>query len=88
MDFLIQDVFGNELWRWLAYGGVIFLSFLLTKTVSYFLSRVVPRLTRRTAFKADDLVVGAMKTPITLSILLSGIYFGMALIQYEGDPMT
>ncbi len=85
MDVFEEQLFGNEIWRWIAYGGIVFLALMASRTVTFFFKNIVPRFTKKTRFKADDLVLGIIRKPVSILILLSGLYFGLYLLAVDHD---
>ena len=83
MDVLYQEIIGNELWRWVAYGVVIVVTLMVSKSVSYVFRRVFPKLTAKTSFRGDDLVLDVIRRPASHLVLLSGFYFGLYLFTVD-----
>jgi MscS family membrane protein len=86
--FFEQEFLGNALWRWIAYAVIVLAAILLSKTVAYVFSVVIKAFTRRTRVKIDDLLVSIIQKPITLALLVSGLYFGLYLLAYDGRPLA
>lgn len=84
-DWLNEEFIGNELWRWLLYGIILVLSVMASKMVGFFFQNIVPKVTKRTRFKADDLVLGIIRKPLGILLLLSGFYFGLHLIRVDSQ---
>ena len=86
-DWMSKEVVGNELWRWVVYGGIVLVAILASRVVGFFFQNIVPRFTKKTKFKIDDLILGIVKRPVSILLLFSGFYFGLYVIQaWDGDP--
>jgi MscS family membrane protein len=83
MDVLNQEIIGNELWRWFAYSLVVVASLMVSKSVTYVFRKVFPKLTAKTSFQADDLVLDVIRRPVSQMVLLSGLYFGLHLFSVD-----
>lgn len=88
LGVLYRPVLGNALWRWLAYGGVLVLTLLLSRSVAFFFTHIVAPITRRSRLKVDDLLLGVLRRPVSFLISLSGIVGGLMFIEYDGQPIA
>ena len=85
-DWASKEVVGNELWRWVVYGGIVLMAILASRAVGFFFQNIVPRFTKKTKFKIDDLVLGIIRRPVSILLLFSGLYFGLYVIEAWGEP--
>ena len=78
---------GNEVWRYFAYLAIVLLSIVLSKMINYSSERIVSRFTRKTRFKADDVIVKVLRRPLSVIALFSGIYLGLYLLTFKGQSI-
>jgi MscS family membrane protein len=79
-ELLQQTYYGNTLEAWLTSLGVILLSILLAKIVYWIFSKVVRVFTRKSKTKFDDILVDMIEEPIVFLIIVTGIWFGLAML--------
>ncbi|MCJ7816531.1 MAG: mechanosensitive ion channel family protein, partial [Candidatus Aenigmarchaeota archaeon] len=60
----------------------VVLSFVFAKIVNYILKRWSVKLTARTKTNLDDMLIKALRVPITIGFVLLGIYIGITSISY------
>jgi MscS family membrane protein len=85
----LQYVFlENEVWRWAIYLGIVLVSLLLSKSIFFVMRKIIQQFTKRTKSMVDDLVMDAVQRPVSLVLLFSGIYFGLYLLDFEGQPVA
>ena len=65
---------GNEVWRWLLLLGVLLVSFIIGKVVSFVLTRQAERLQRREALPVVVMLLGSISRPTLLLIFAGGLY--------------
>jgi MscS family membrane protein len=61
---------------------LVILVALVARVVMVFLDRIVPRITGRTRTALDDLIVGAVRTPVFVIIVLLGVRAGLAQLTF------
>ena len=66
----------------IAQALVIFLGFFIISKIFIFLvEKIILRFTAKTKTKIDDLLIGAVRSPLTQMILVFGIYIGFIYLQ-------
>jgi MscS family membrane protein len=79
-ELLQQTYYGNTLEVWLTSLAVILLSILLGKAVYWIFSKVVRVFTKKSKTKIDDILVDMIEEPVVFLIIISGIWFGLAML--------
>jgi MscS family membrane protein len=80
-ELLQQTYYGNTLEVWLTSLAVILLSILLGKAVYWIFSKVVRVFTKKSKTKIDDILVDMIEEPVVFLIIISGIWFGLAMLS-------
>lgn len=70
---------------WLAALGAILLGFVTQKIAILLLARLT-KLTSKTSFKLDDIIVGALSKPIGWAVVLGGIYAAILILPIPSEP--
>lgn len=84
-DWLSREFVGNELWRWVVYGGIVLVAIVASRTVGFFFTNIVPRFTKKTKVQIDDLVLNIIRRPVSILLLFTGLYYGLyALKAWDG----
>jgi len=73
-EILNQDVFGVSAERLAIFFTIILLTFIIRSIFLYVIDKKVIALVKKTKTEFDDLVVNALRTPLSYLILLHGFY--------------
>ncbi len=65
-------------------AAVLFSSVILAYLADFIFAKVFTRLTKKTKFEFDDLIIAALKKPIFLTVILIGIYTALGIIYNAG----
>jgi len=63
-------------------AAVVAISFVAAKTINFVLKRWAVKLTAKTKSNLDDMLIKALRWPITLGFVLAGLYIGITSISY------
>ena len=85
LDTATNFFHGTDTWVWFAALGSILLGFMVQKIAILFLNRLL-KLTSKTAFQLDDIIIGALSKPISWAIVLGGIYGAVLILPIPKDP--
>jgi len=73
-------------------AGIIVLSLVIAKAVSSTITLIEHRITKRTKFSADDVLLEALKGPVKVGILLFGLFLTLRYLPvfaaYSGEIQT
>ena len=86
-DWLFTGKFmGNELWRWGGLLGVLLLSFVLGKTISFFLQRQSRRFQQLKGPGFSSLLLKSLAGPVAMFVLAGGLYFASTFMVLSQTP--
>lgn len=77
MEFLDQKYYGNTVTQWLVTLAIVVAAVLVGKTLYWFFSKIVRRLTAKTETKFDDIVIDMIEEPIVAAVTVFGIWLGL-----------
>lgn len=75
-----QTFFGNELWQYLLFFGIIILSIIIGKIFYYISKHKLRKLAAKSKTKLDDYLIDIIEEPIVLLIVTCGIWIGSRLL--------
>jgi len=80
LDSLIQilniSFFSNEIYRFIIFFILIFLSFPISKLINYILNNYIMKWAEKTAFKFDDILFRSLNPSITMFVFAGMFYLG------------
>jgi MscS family membrane protein len=76
---------GTDTFVWFAALGAILLGFMAQKIAVLLLNRLL-KLTSKTAFQLDDILIGSLSKPISWAIVLGGMYAAVLILPIPKDP--
>jgi len=79
---LLPDWVANP---WARAGLVVLFAVLVARIVDWILCRLLRRLTRRTRTAIDDRIIDILHTPIFISVVLTGLYSAVGILDLQ-DP--
>ncbi|MCK5452141.1 MAG: mechanosensitive ion channel family protein [Candidatus Aenigmarchaeota archaeon] len=65
-------------------AAILFSSFILAHIIDFLFEKIFKRLTAKTKFEFDDLIIAAFKRPIFLTVIFIGIYTALGIIYNTG----
>ncbi|RLA07329.1 MAG: hypothetical protein DRQ51_06445 [Gammaproteobacteria bacterium] len=68
--------YGNSLSQWMVSVAIVLSAILISKSVNWFLKNKIQKITKKTKFKFDDILVGIIEKPISLLIVVFGLSLG------------
>ncbi|MCX8206009.1 MAG: mechanosensitive ion channel family protein [Candidatus Micrarchaeota archaeon] len=81
-----SELFGNTLMQYGMLLGTVLLFVLLSKGIYYFIKTYVRRLTEKTKTDLDDMLIDIIEHPITMLVMIGGLYFGTVLYLTPATP--
>lgn len=78
---LDQNLFGVSIGKLIIFFIIILLTFIIRTIVLYILEKKIPLLTKKTKTEIDDLIINAIKNPLSYFILLQGFYIAIISLQ-------
>ncbi len=67
---------------------ILFSSFILALIINFIFEKLFTRITSKTKFSFDDLILSALKRPIFNTVLLSGTYVALEVVYVSGKFLT
>lgn len=80
-EWLAHKVWNNELWRWLVVLGILALSVVVGRAVSYILQRQALRLQKHENLHVLSLVIQSVAAPAAMFILAGALYFSSTFVD-------
>lgn len=92
MSVLEMSFFGNELWRYLAFVGILLVFFPLSKLCVFLLEKVLTKWAESTEFRFDDILIKSLNPPVSMFVLaglfyLAKSYVGQGILQEFFDQI-
>src|SRR3972149_4700273 len=78
---LNQNLFGVSIEKLIMFFIIILVTFIIRTIVLYILEKKITVLTKKTKTEIDDLVINAIKKPLSYFILLQGFYIAILSLQ-------
>jgi MscS family membrane protein len=78
---LDQNLFGVSIERFIMFFVIILLTFIIRTIVLYILEKKAALLVKKTKTEIDDLIINAIKNPLSYFILLQGVYIAILSLQ-------
>jgi len=76
-----QNLFGVSIERLIMFFVIILLTFIIRTTILYILEKKATVLVKKTKTEIDDLMINAIKNPLSYFILLQGFYIAILSLQ-------
>ncbi|MBW6462293.1 MAG: mechanosensitive ion channel [DPANN group archaeon] len=67
---------------------ILFASFILALIIDFIFEKIFKRITAKTKFEFDDLLISALKRPIFNTVLLTGTYIALEIIYFSGKGLV
>ena len=80
-EILNQNLFGVPIEKLIMFFIIILLTFIIRSVILYILDKKVTQLVKKTKTEIDDLIVNAIKKPLSYFILLQGFYIAILSLQ-------
>lgn len=77
-NILSFEFFGNQIWTFLAFFLILFISYPLSKLLLYVLENYIKKFTEHTQMKLDDIIFKSINPPISMFIFAILFYFASA----------
>lgn len=81
--FTTRQFLGNELWRWVALLGVLLVSFVIGKTLSFLIQQQATRLRDRRPLRIVQMLLASTAGPANMLILAGGLYLASTIMKLE-----
>ncbi len=82
MDLLTGKLYyGNTVKQWLIAAGIIICTVLLAKLLYWVFGNIVKKITAKTKTKIDDILVDMLEEPVVFSVIIIGIWYGLATLN-------
>ncbi len=78
--FIQQTVFGFHLYQMFSAFLLVAVTLIFRKFINQYIIRLLVKLSRRTKTEYDDLLIEALKSPLNILILISGLYFAVQIL--------
>ena len=76
MEFFSNVYFGNTIFAYIKFFGVIIIAVIAGKVVTWITEKFLKSFASKTETKLDDLLLHLLEGPILLSIMIAALYFG------------
>lgn len=80
-DILNQDIFGVSIGKLVMFFIIILLTFIIRSVFLYIIEQKLTALVKKTQTEFDDLLLNAIKNPLSYLILLQGFYIAIISLQ-------
>jgi MscS family membrane protein len=80
-EILNQNLFGVPIEKLIMFFIIILLTYIIRSAILYILDKKVTQLVKKTKTEIDDLIVNAIKKPLSYFILLQGFYIAILSLQ-------
>jgi MscS family membrane protein len=81
VEYLNKVLFGNEVWRYLAFLIALLVTYPLGKISIFIVNNVLFRWAKKTNIKFDDILINSLNPSINLFIFAGMFYFGSSFIN-------
>ncbi len=81
LELLNKTFYGNTIFEWVLAAGGIVVSILIAKTVYWLIGHFVKRIAKNTANRFDDILVDMLEEPIVFTMIITGIWYSLHLLQ-------
>ena len=78
---LYYSLFGNEVWRYLIFIGVIISTFIIGKILNFIIKNLFKKFASKTETKFDDIIVETISPPLILFVSIFGFHLGYTFLQ-------
>ncbi len=78
---LNQNLFGVSIEKLIMFFFIILLTFIIRSAILYILDKKITLLVKKTKTEIDDLIINAIKKPLSYFILLQGFYIAILSLQ-------
>jgi len=86
MPWLAATYFDNTLLSYLTFFGIIILGFLASRVMVFINNRVIRKITKKTAFEFDDIVLTLAEKPFSVYIVLVSVWIGWNFLSFPNYP--
>lgn len=83
MDFLDLIFLNNPIKSWIFFTIIMVASWFFAKAVYWFFSKVLKRLTEKTATTFDDIVIDMIEEPVVFGARLAGFWFAFSMVSFS-----
>jgi MscS family membrane protein len=80
-EILNQNLFGVPIEKLIMFFIIILLTFIIRSVILYILDKKITQIIKKTKTEIDDLIVNAIKKPLSYFILLQGFYIAILSLQ-------
>jgi len=80
------EFFGTELYQILSAFVILLLALLLKKIFDHYLVQFAKKITKKTESNYDDLMLEAVKAPVSALIICIGIFYAAFALQFPKEP--
>ncbi|HMV45097.1 MAG TPA: mechanosensitive ion channel family protein [Leptospiraceae bacterium] len=81
LEIIHKTFYGNTILEWCIAFSIIVGALVLSKVIYWFFKHAARSLTQKTKTNIDDIIVDMMEEPVSLAIVLTGIYFGVGMLN-------
>lgn len=81
LEIIHKTFYGNTILQWLIAFSIVVGALAVSKIVYWFFKHAARRLTQKTATNIDDIIVDMMEEPVSLAVVLIGIYIGIGTLS-------
>lgn len=75
------SLFGNEVWRYVAFLFCLFLSYPAGKVIIYIINHYLIKWAQKTEFKLDDILIKSINPPISMFVFAGLFYLGSTFLN-------
>lgn len=87
MDFFDRIVLGNSIEDWAIAIGIVIATYIVTKIIYWFTSKIIKKFTAKTKTNLDDVLIDKLEKPIQYSILILGYWIALHRLTIENTSL-
>lgn len=80
-EYLLQEYYGNTLWRWSASVFLVIFSLIIGRTFYWFFTKVIKRWSKNTATKLDDILIDMCEEPVVFGGTTICIWYSISILN-------
>jgi MscS family membrane protein len=82
MSILDNTYYGNGVMEWMVAAFIIIGAIILSKVIYWIIGKVIKAFTRKTKTKLDDIMVDMVEEPISVYLVLVGIWYAIQFLTF------
>ena len=82
MKYLIKEIFGNPIEKWLIAIGILVGSFVFVKILYWVFSNIFQKITSKTKNSLDDTLLRTLQKPITFLVIVLAYFYAVKFLHF------